>query len=136
MKCGLRMTLVLPGSNGCHGWGTRLSFPTGLLLSRYCLGFAMESVPFPCPCVPPREKSPHLAPQSLEHPLRCSSTPAARTLPPAPPAAGAGWKEQQTPKMWHCAKCFQTLQDVTVSQFQFIRRRREDAVTSKLSFSL
>lgn len=82
MKCGLRMTLVLPGSNGCHGWGTRLSSPTGLLLSRYCLGFAMESVPFPCPCVPPREKSSALAPQSLEHPLRCSSTPAARTRPP------------------------------------------------------
>lgn len=43
-------------------------------------------------------------------------------------------REHRAPKTCHCAKCFQTSQDVTVSQFQFIRWRREDAVTSKRSF--
>lgn len=136
MKCGLRMTLVLPGSNGCHGWGTRDVFPHRAaslpILPRVCDGVS----PLPLPLcttegeeLSPRSSKPGASPPLLFHPGRQNPS-------PEPPAAGAGWKEQQTPKMCHCAKCFQILQDVTVSQFQFIRRRREDAVTSKLSFSL
>lgn len=81
--------------------------------------------PFSSPRVQPREKRSPLTPQSPLCLLHLYSSLTSRTLPPAQEAAGKS--EQQAPKMCHCAECFQTLQDVTVSQFQFIRWRREDA---------
>lgn len=95
-----------------------------------CSGMTQVS-PFRSPGVRPRQKRSPLTPQSPSV-----------SIPPSPAEPfllaqeAAGKREQQAPQMCHCAKCFQTLQDVTVSQFQFIRWRREDAVTSKLSFSL
>lgn len=140
-----KMAPVLPALAGRDGGGTRalspppgahpaLRLPSRLQLCRTLPGRACDgaSPPSVSPCVIEGEAL-------SSHPPKAPSISSA-TLPP--PAAGClakeadGKREQQTPKMCHCAKCFQTLQDVTVSQFQFIRRRGEDAVTSKRSFSL
>lgn len=85
--------------------------------------------PWSSPRVQLREKRSPLTPQSPSVSIPPSP---AEPFPLAQEAAGK--REQQAPQTCHCAKCFQTLQDVTVSQFQFIRWRREDAVTSKPPF--
>lgn len=78
-----------------------------------------------------------LQPQGVGRGPFCSHCGQSACFLPLLRCLGRGRKsEQQTPKTCHCAERFQTLQDVTVSQFQFIRRRGEDAGTSKNSFSL
>lgn len=143
------MTPVLPSLDGHEGWGTW----GGRTLPCFSPDYHLYLMPPGRAC---DGASPLLLSLGVtEGETLTSGSPKAASvssaaIPPSPAeffppltlAAGClakeadGKREQQTPKMCHCAKCFQTLQDVTVSQFQFIRRRREDAVTSKRSFSL